>query len=350
MYSAVDGFVNDFHLMHYGSLAMKGPGLVIIEAAGVVPEGRITPRDLGIWSDEHIEPLTRLVKAIKSQGAVPGIQIAHAGRKASTSPPYHGDYVESEQDGGWPNGVVGPSDNAFADHYAKPHALTVDEIKSVVQSFADAAVRADKAGIEVLEIHGAHGYLISSFLSGNSNKRTDEYGGSFENRIRLALEVVRAVRAVWPAEKPFWVRISCAEYVNPEPLGRDPEGWDIYQSIELAKRFKEEGVDLIDSSSGGNINGVKYPTEPLYQAQFAEMIKKEANIQTAAVGLIRSGYDGEKVLEGADIALVAREFLRNSSFVQHAAQDLEIDAHWPKQYSWAVNKARRHNKEKIQVE
>jgi 2,4-dienoyl-CoA reductase-like NADH-dependent reductase (Old Yellow Enzyme family) len=352
MYSAVDGAVNDFHLMHYGSLAIKGPGLIIIEASAVVPEGRITPGDLGVWSDKHIEPLSRLVKAIKSQGTVPGIQIAHAGRKASTAPPFYGDYVESEQDGGWPNAVVGPSDNAYADHYVTPHALTVAEIKSVAQSFADAAVRADKAGVEVLEIHGAHGYLISSFLSGNSNKRTDEYGGSFENRIRFPLEVVRAVRAVWPAEKPLWIRISCAEYVNPEPLGRDPEGWDIYQSIELAKRFKEEGVDLIDSSSGGNINGVKYPSEPMYQAQFAEMIKKKANIQTAAVGLIRNGNDAEKVLENnwADFTLVGREFLRNSAFVQHAAQDLEIDAHWPKQYSWAVNKARRHNKEKIQSE
>ncbi|KAI8647663.1 hypothetical protein BD408DRAFT_408297 [Parasitella parasitica] len=345
MYSAVDGHLNDYHILHYGSLALKGPGLVIIEASAVVPEGRITPQDSGLWSDSQIDNLKRVVDVIKSQGSTPGLQIAHSGRKASTSPPFLGDYIVAESDGGWPDRVVGPSDNAYAPHYAKPHAMTIPEIKQMVQYFADAAVRADKAGIEVLEIHAAHGYLLSSFFSGNSNKRTDEYGGSFENRIRFGLEVVQAVRAVWPSNKPLWVRISSAEYVNPDPMGEDPNGWDIYQSCRLAKEFKKLGVDLVDCSSGGNIHGVKYPGVPMYQVQFAEAIKKEADIQTAAVGLIVEGTDAEQILEKgqADYVLAGREFLRDSAFTLVAAQALNVDIQWNKQYSWAVKKARRHN-------
>ncbi|KAI9480467.1 MAG: hypothetical protein EXX96DRAFT_649076 [Benjaminiella poitrasii] len=351
MYSCVDGFINDFHVSHYGSFAIKGPGLIIIEAAGVVPEGRITPQDVGIWSDSHIDGLKRVVETIKAQGSVPGIQIAHAGRKASTSPPFLGDYVVGEADNGWPNHVVGPSKTPYADHYARPHALSVQEIKQTVQAFADAAVRADKAGIEVLEIHAAHGYLISSFYSGNSNKRTDEYGGSFENRIRFALEVVQAVRAVWPAQKPLWVRISCTDYVNPEPMGQNPDGWDIYQSIRLAKEFKRLGVDLVDCSSGGIMKGVKYPAAPMYQVQFAEAIRREAGIPTAAVGLIVEGEEAEEILQNgrADFILAGREFLRDSAFVLCAAQSLNVDINWPKQYSWAVKKARRHNISKQNV-
>ncbi|GAN08460.1 oxidoreductase [Mucor ambiguus] len=345
MYSSVDGHLNDFHVLHYGSLALKGPGIVFIEASAIVPEGRITPQDSGLWNDSHINDLKRVVDVIKSQGSTPGIQIAHAGRKASMSPPFKGDYLEAEADGGWPNGVVGPSDNAYAPHYAKPHALTVQEIKQLVQSFVDAAVRADKAGIEVLEIHAAHGYLLSSFFSGNSNKRTDEYGGSFENRIRFGLEVVKAVRDVWPDHKPLWVRISCAEYVNPEAMGSDPDGWDIYQSCKLAAEFKKLGVDMVDCSSGGNIQGVKYPSAPMYQVQFSEAIKREAGIQTAAVGLIVEGTDAEQILQKnqADYILAAREFLRDSAFVLVSAQALDVNIKFPNQYEWAVRKARRHN-------
>ncbi|GAA5804951.1 hypothetical protein EDC94DRAFT_349231 [Helicostylum pulchrum] len=348
MYSSVDGNFNNFHVSHYGSFALKGAGLIIIEAAGVVPEGRITPQCAGLWNDEQMEGLKQVVEVIKSQGATPGIQIAHAGRKASMCPPFKGDYLETEEDGGWPNKVLGPSELAFADHYGQPQAMTKEQIKEAVQAFADAAVRADKAGIEVLEIHGAHGYLISSFLSGNSNKRTDEYGGSFENRARFPLEVVQAVRNVWPSTKALWIRISCAEYVNPEPMGLDPKGWDIQQSIQLAKEFKKLGVDLIDCSSGGNIKGVKYPANPMYQVQFSEVIRCEAEITTAAVGLIVEGEDAEGILEKeqADFILVGREFLRDSAFVLASAQNLNIDINWPNQYSWAVKKARRNNTRK----
>ncbi|KAI7904205.1 uncharacterized protein BX663DRAFT_504299 [Cokeromyces recurvatus] len=345
MYSAVNGYMNDFHIAHYGSLAIKGPGLIIIEAAGVVPEGRITPQDIGLWDDSHIPNLKRVVDTIKSQGVTPGIQIAHAGRKASMSPPFKGDYIETEADNGWPNRVYGPSDNAFADHYPKPIAMSVQEIKETVQAFADAAIRADKAGIEVLEIHAAHGYLLSTFYSGSSNKRTDEYGGSFENRIRFLLETTKAVRAVWPESKPLWVRISCSDYTNPEPMGENPDGWDIYQSIRLAKELKKLGVDVIDCSSGGIMKDVKYPNTPMFQVQFAEAIKREAQIATAAVGFIVEGEDAEKILQKnkADYILAGREFLRDSAYVLVAAQALNVEITWPKQYSWAVKKARRKN-------
>ncbi|KAI7890629.1 uncharacterized protein EV154DRAFT_511042 [Mucor mucedo] len=352
MYSAVDGHLNDFHVSHYGSLALKGPGLIIIEATGVAPEGRITPQCAGIWSDAHIPDIQRVVQVIKSQGSVPGMQIAHAGRKASMAPPFKGDYIESDADGGWLKDVVGASEIPFAPHYPTPRAMTKEEIKKTVQDFADAAVRADKAGIELLEIHSAHGYLLGSFLSGNSNNRTDEYGGSFENRTRFAREVVQAVRAVWPQNKPFWVRISCTDYTNPEPMGLDPNGWDIQQSIQLAKEFKKLGVDTVDCSSGGNMKGVKYPAIPMYQVQFAEAIRREADISTAAVGLIVEGNDAEKILaqDKADFILVGREFLRDSAFVLAAAQSLNIDITWPNQYSWAVKKARRQNTNKEQQE
>ncbi|KAI8971830.1 hypothetical protein BDF20DRAFT_907407 [Mycotypha africana] len=349
MYAAEDGMMNDFHVMHYGSLALKGPGLIIMEASGVVPEGRITPQCAGLWKDEQIAPLKRVVDMIKSQGSIPGIQIGHAGRKASCSPPFKGDYVETKEAGGWPNDTVAPSEIPFADHYPKPHAMTKEEIKKTVQAFADAAVRADKAGIEVLEIHAAHGYLISTFYSAASNKRTDEYGGSFENRIRFLLETIEAIRAVWPRSKSLWVRISCSDYTNPDSLGESPEGWDIYQSVKLAKELKKLGVDVIDCSSGGIINNVKYPVEKMYQVKFAEKIKREAGIDTAAVGMIVEGEDAEDILQKgkADFILVAREFLRNSAFVLDAAQSLNVDITWPQQYSWAVKKARRRNTEKV---
>ncbi|KAI8976781.1 hypothetical protein BDB01DRAFT_306494 [Pilobolus umbonatus] len=349
MYSAEDGIFNDYHKLHYGSLALKGPGLIIIEATGVAPEGRITPGCTGIWSDEHISGLKSVIDIIKSQGTVAGIQIAHAGRKASISPPYDGDYLIDEAHSGWPNNIKGPSELPYSDYYGKPKSITTEEIAEITQAFVDAAIRAEKAGADLLEIHSAHGYLLQSFLSGNSNKRTDQYGGSFENRIRLLLEVTKAVRAVWSEDKPLWVRISCTDWVNPDPMGEDPNGWDIHQSIELAKRLKALGVDTIDCSSGGNITGVKYPSQKLYQVQFADAIKREAGISTAAVGLIQEGEEAEEILKGnkADYVLVGREFLRDSGFVLTAAQDLNVNIQWPKQYGWAVKKSRHDRLAKL---
>ncbi|KAI8390362.1 hypothetical protein BD560DRAFT_485909 [Blakeslea trispora] len=345
MYSADDGYVNDFHLGHYLSFALKGPGIVFVEASAVTFEGRITPRCLGIWDDSHIEGMKKLSDHIKSQGSKSAIQIAHAGRKASTSPPYIGGSVVGEADGGWANRVVGPSDHAFSSNFSTPHALTKEEIKQHVQAFADAAIRVNKAGFDILEIHGAHGYLISSFYSASSNKRTDEYGGSFENRIRFALEVAQAVRNVWPQDKPLWMRLSCSDYSNPDLMGHSPDGWDIHQTVELAKELKKIGIDVIDCSSGGIIPGVKYPNNPLYQVPFAEAIKKGADIDTATVGLIVEGKDAENILqnEQADFILAGREFLRDSAFVLRAAQSLDVEIAWPKQYAWAVKKARPQN-------
>ncbi|KAI8982404.1 hypothetical protein BDF20DRAFT_905861 [Mycotypha africana] len=345
MYSAADGILNDFHIAHYGSLALKGPGLVMVEASAVVPEGRITPQDSGLWNDDQMRALQRVVEVIKSQGSVPGVQIGHAGRKASTSPPFKGDYVEEESNGGWPNNCMAPSAIPFASHYPKPREMTREQIQDTIQAFADAAIRADKAGVEVLEIHAAHGYLISTFYSASSNQRTDKYGGSFENRIRLLLEIVQSVKKVWPDDKPLWVRLSCSDYTNPDPMGESPEGWDIYQSVELAKKLKSLGVDLIDCSSGGIIKGVRYPTEKMYQVQFAAKIKRDAGIDTAAVGLIVEGRDAEDILQKneADYILAGREFLRNSAFVLVAAQALNVEITWPQQYSWAVKKARRQD-------
>ncbi|KAF7722739.1 hypothetical protein EC973_002723 [Apophysomyces ossiformis] len=346
MYSSVDGQLNDFHLVHYGSYALRGAGLIILEATAVEPQGRITPQDSGLWSESQIEPLKRVVDFIKSQGSVPGLQIAHAGRKASMAPPFVGDYLAEEKDGGWPEDVRGPSDLAFDDHYAKPKALTKAQIKDIVRKFADAAKRADQAGIEVLEIHSAHG-----FLSGNTNKRTDEYGGSLENRLRFPLEVAKAVREAWPENKPLWVRFSSTDYKNPDPMGHDEDGWDIYQAIEYAKELKKIGVDVIDCSSGGNLPRVKYPAVPMYQVQFADAVKREVQIQTGAVGLILDGEDAENILkeDKADYILIGRSFLSNSEWAIAAGQELGGVIRWPKQYSWAVNKARRNKDKKTDI-
>ncbi|KAG0168831.1 hypothetical protein DFQ28_004203 [Apophysomyces sp. BC1034] len=339
MYSAENGYPNDFHLAHYTSFAFKGAGLVFFEATAVDPRGRISPHDLGIWSDDHIEAFRRVAASIKAQGSVPGIQIAHAGRKASTSSPFaeNGYSVLSPEEGGWSDDVWGPSDLPFDEYHAKPRSLSVQQIKELVQQFADAAVRADTAGIEVLEIHGAHGYLIHSFLSGNSNKRTDEYGGSFENRFRFPLEVARAVRAFWPSHKPLFFRVSATDYRNYEPLGGDPDGWDVHQTITLAKELKQIGVDLIDCSSGGNLPNVKYPVAPLYQVPFAKAVKHEAGIDTGAVGIITEPSDAERILQEsqADLVFIAREFLRDSSWVLLAGQELGVDIKWPNQYGRA---------------
>ncbi|KAL0081251.1 hypothetical protein J3Q64DRAFT_1643589 [Phycomyces blakesleeanus] len=346
LYSAEDGILNDFHSTHYGAMATRGAGLIIVEATAVEPQGRITPSDSGLWKDEQIEPLKRIVNFIKSQGTVPGIQIAHAGRKASTLPPFIGDGAASEEEGGWPEDVRSASELKFADHYCQPNALSQEGINEVVQKWADAAVRADEAGFEVLEIHSAHGYLLHNFLSGNSNNRTDEYGGSLDNRMRFPLEVAKAVRAVWPDHKPLWLRLSATDYANPDPMGPDENGWDIFQSVEYAKKLKEIGIDVIDASSGANLSTVGYPPPSLFQIDFAEKIKREAEISTAGVGYICTGKQAEEILQDdkADYTLIGREYLRRPTWVMDAGKELDVDVTLPKQYTWALRMSRHTNK------
>jgi 2,4-dienoyl-CoA reductase-like NADH-dependent reductase (Old Yellow Enzyme family) len=298
---------------------------VFTEATAVLPEGRISPQDLGIWMDDHIEPLARIVQFIHDQGTVAGMQLAHAGRKASTYRPWedHGTVPESE--GGWSN-VAAPSALAFADDYPMPKALSVDGIKNVVSGFVAAARRACEAGFRVIEIHAAHGYLIHEFLSPLSNQRTDAYGGSFENRTRILREIVTAVRGSWPERAPLFVRISAADWVE--------GGWDIQQSVELARQLKQLGADLIDCSSGGNIPYSKIPVGPGYQTQFAEQIRREANVLTGAVGMITSPAQADHILVTgqADAVIIAREFLRDPYWPLHAARELGQPISWPVQY------------------
>jgi 2,4-dienoyl-CoA reductase-like NADH-dependent reductase (Old Yellow Enzyme family) len=285
-YSSADGYANDWHSVHLGR-AVGGAGLVFTEATAVLPEGRISPQDLGIWMDDHIDPLARIVRFIHEQSSVAGMQLAHAGRKASTYRPWSGHGKIPESNGGW-NNVVAPSALAFADDYPLPQALSIDGIKNVVSAFAAAARRACEAGFRVLEIHAAHGYLIHEFLSPLSNQRTDLYGGSFENRTRILRETVTAVRGSWPERAPLFVRISATDWID--------GGWDIQQSVELARQLKELGADLIDCSSGGNLPQAKIPVGPGYQTQFAEQIRREANILTGAVGMITSPIQAEHIL------------------------------------------------------
>ncbi|CAO3688638.1 unnamed protein product [Rhizopus stolonifer] len=337
MYSATDGFFNDFHLSHYASFAYKGVGMIIIEATAVESRGRISPHDGGLWSDEHIAPLKRIVDLIKTQGTIPAIQLAHSGRKADMSSIWNGYKLVPESEGGWPNDIVGPSEVPFNDRHGKPRSLTIEELQAVKQSWVDATIRADKAGIEVVEVHIAHGYLLQSFLSGHSNKRTDIYGGSLENRMRYPLEVVKAVRDIWPANKPLWVRISGTDFKTVDPLARDEDGWDIYQSIEFSKALKELGVDVIDVSGGGNRSDAVYPTGKLYQVSMAETIKKEAGISTGAVGKIIDPKDAEAILqeEKADFVLVGREHLREPGWLNHAAREFGVKTVWANQYAAA---------------
>jgi 2,4-dienoyl-CoA reductase-like NADH-dependent reductase (Old Yellow Enzyme family) len=324
-YSSVDGYANDWHFVHLGSRAVGGAGLVLTEATGVVPEGRISPQDLGIWMDDHIEPLARIVRFIHEQGSVAGMQLAHAGRKASTYRPWEGNGTVPESRGGWKN-VVAPSALAFADHYPMPQALSLDGIRNVVSAFAAAARRACEAGFDVVEIHAAHGYLIHEFLSPYSNRRTDAYGGSFENRTRILREIVAAVRGSWPDGAPLFVRISATDWID--------GGWDIQQSIELARQLKELGANLIDCSSGGNVPHAKIPVGAGYQTQFAEQIRHEANILTGTVGMITSPVQAEHILVTgqADAVILAREFLRDPYWPLRAARDLGQSISWPVQY------------------
>src|ERR1700732_3479147 len=324
-YSSTDGYASDWHFVHLGSRAVGGAGLVLTEAPAVVPEGRISPDDLGIWMDDHIEPLARIIRFISEQGSVAGMQLAHAGRKASTYRPWEGHGAIPQSKGGW-NNVVAPSAVPFADHYPMPQALSLDGIKNIVSAFAAAARRACEAGFGVIEIHAAHGYLIHEFLSPLSNQRTDAYGGSFENRTRIVRGIVSAVRGSWPEGAPLFVRISATDWVE--------GGWDIQQSVELARELKELGADLIDCSSGGNVPHATIPVGPGYQTAFAEQIRREANILTGAVGMITSPVQADHILVTgqADAVMIARELLRDPYWPLRAARELGQPTSWPVQY------------------
>lgn len=327
MYSAEDGFVNNWHLVHLGSRAVGGAGLVIQEATAVSPEGRISAADAGIWKDEHIGKLQEITAFIHEQGAVAGIQLAHAGRKASCLPPWKSGKQVPRVAGGWQ--TVAPSPIAFREGTEAPVALDAAGIQQVIHYFTAASARALKAGYKLIEIHAAHGYLLHQFLSPLSNQRTDNYGGSFENRTRLLLEIVKAVQSVWPADYPLFVRISATDWAE--------GGWDIEQSVQLAALLKQQGVDLVDCSSGGLVPHVKIPVEPGYQVPFAERIKKEAGVLTGAVGLITKAVQAEQIIANAqaDIVLLARELLRDPYFPLHAAHELGADITWHPQYERA---------------
>jgi 2,4-dienoyl-CoA reductase-like NADH-dependent reductase (Old Yellow Enzyme family) len=322
-YSAADGFTNDWHLAHLGSRAVGGSGLIITEATAVSPEGRITPGDIGLWSDEHIAGLSRIVNFIHLQGAVAGIQLAHAGRKASCAVPREGGRQLDEKHGGWQ--TVAPSEIPFMPVDRTPVQLSQTGIQKVLTDFREAAGRARIAGFKVIEIHSAHGYLLHEFLSPLSNQRTDEYGGSFENRIRLLLQVIGTVKLQWPAENTLFVRISSTDWTE--------GGWTLEESTKLALILKETGVDLVDCSSGGNVFDAKIPFGPGYQVPFSEAIRK-TGIMTGAVGLITTASQAESILqeEKADLVLFARELLRNPYFPLFAAKELGDEVTWPVQY------------------
>jgi 2,4-dienoyl-CoA reductase-like NADH-dependent reductase (Old Yellow Enzyme family) len=324
-YSSEEGMPNEWHFVHLGSRAVGGAGLVCVEAAGVTPAGRITPWDAGIWSEAHARAWKPIADFIRAHGSVPAIQIAHAGRKASCNKPWLGG-KPLEGDGAWT--TLGPSAVAFG-KYPTPRAMTVEEVKATVRDFVSAAGHALAAGFDVVEIHGAHGYLLHSFCSPLSNVRTDEYGGSFENRIRLPLEIARAVRAAWPTDKPVFYRVSATDWYE--------GGWDLGQTIELARRLKEVGVDLIDVSSGGNIHDQKIVLGPGYQVPFASAIRREAQIPTIAVGLITDAVQAEQVIahDHADAVMLARASLRDPYWPRHAAKELKVEMAWPDQYKRA---------------
>ena len=326
-YSASDGFANDWHLVHLGSRASGGAGLIIQEATAVSPEGRISPEDLGLWKDEQIEKMQQINRFIVSQNSVPGIQLAHAGRKASAASPWNGGRKVAIEQGGWD--PVAPSAVAYHNNEKPPIVLDKTGIQKVISDFKLATKRAVQAGFQVLEIHAAHGYLIHQFLSPLSNFRTDEYGGSFENRIRLTLEVVEAVQTAWPENLPLFVRISATDWAE--------GGWNIEESVQLSKILKENGVDLIDVSSGGAVSHQQIPLGPNYQVPFAESIKKEIGILTGAVGLITEATQAEEIITTgkADLVLFARESLRNPNLGLTFAHDLNAAIEWPKQYERA---------------
>jgi 2,4-dienoyl-CoA reductase-like NADH-dependent reductase (Old Yellow Enzyme family) len=322
-YSAIDGFSNDWHMVHYGSRAAGGAGLIIAEASAVSPEGRITPADLGIWNDEHISGLSRIVRFIHLHGSVAGIQLAHAGRKASCAVPNEGGKQLDEKQGGWQ--TVAPGNIPFIAQDRLPESLNREGIAKVVSDFRAAAGRALDAGFKVIEIHSAHGYLLQEFLSPLSNRRTDEFGGSFENRTRLLMEVIEAVKTVWPSENPLFVRISSTDWTE--------GGWSVEDSVNLAESLKNKGVDLVDCSSGGNIFNAKIPVGPGFQVPFSVAVRK-TGILTGTVGLITTAGQAESILQEdkADLVLLGRELLRNPYFPLTAAKELGEDVTWPVQY------------------
>lgn len=329
-YSSADGFANDWHLVHLGSRAIGGAALVFTEATAVSPEGRISPHDLGIWKDEHIPMLQKIVGFIHDNGAVAGIQLAHAGRKASKTEPWNNDEPVPIDKGGWK--TVAPSPIPFSGDSDTPHELSKQEVQQIVADFKAATLRALQAGFKVIEIHGAHGYLINEFLSPLSNKRTDEYGGSFEHRIRFLLEIIEAIRSVLPGEYPLFLRISATDWTD--------EGWTIEDSVRLANVVKHKGIDLIDCSSGGVIPGVKIPAGLSYQVPFSEEVRRSSGMFTGAVGIIVKSDQAESIISSgkADMIFMAREMLRDPYFPLRAARELGYDIKWPVQYERAKRK------------
>jgi len=329
-YSSTDGFANDWHLVHLGSRAVGGAALVITEATAVNPEGRISPGDLGIWKDEHIPFLKRITAFIEEQGSIAGMQLAHAGRKASHHSPWKGNKALRQEEGAWQ--PVAPSAIAFTQEDPQPQELDLNEINKLINDFKDAAARALKSGFKVIEIHAAHGYLINEFLSPLSNKRTDNYGGAFENRVRFLREIIKSVRTTWPLHLPLFVRISATDWAE--------GGWAETDSVKLAEVLKTMEVDLIDCSTGGNVPHAKIPIGPLYQVPFAESIKKATGILTGAVGLIVTSKEANAIISGnkADVVLLAREMLRDPYFPRRAAHELNVDVTWPVQYERAKKK------------
>ncbi len=323
-YSSSDGSPTDWHLVHLGSRAVGGAALVMMEATAVAPEGRISPWDSGIWSAGHVAKFRAISRFIKEQGAVPGIQLGHAGRKASTAAPWQDGKPLSSTEQGWQ--PVAPSPLPFGEHYPVPQALSKRDMDRIVEQFAAAAQRSLEAGFEVLELHMAHGYLLHEFLSPLSNQRSDQYGGSLSNRLRFPLEVAESVRSVWPAEQPLFVRISCTDWVE--------KGWDLEQSIAFSSKLKDLGVDLIDCSSGGSVPHAEIPVRPGYQTPFATAIRRKVGIPTAAVGLITHPVQAEQIVATglADVVVLGRELLRDPYWPLHAATVLRVDQPWPAQY------------------
>lgn len=328
-YVAQDGLANDWHLMHYGARAAGGCGLVIVEATGVVPEGRITPGCLGLWNDAQVEALARVTRFISQQGSVPGIQLAHAGRKASDWLPWNAQPGNpSATEGGWT--TVGPSAIPFSEDKLVPHALSVEDIQAVPVAFAEAAKRAIRAGFKVIELHAAHGYLMHQFLSPLSNQRTDQYGGTLENRARLLRETVTAIRAAIPQDTPLIVRISATDWVD--------NGWSAEETVIVCREIKALGVDLMDVSSGGNLPVAPIPVGPGYQTTLSAKVRAEAGIATSAVGMIIDAMQAEHILrtEQADLVLIGRELLRNPNWALYAANTLRDETPWPAQYARAT--------------
>ena len=326
-YTSTEGLPDDWHLIHLGGLARGGAGMVMAEATAVTADGRISPWDAGIWTDEQADAYRRITSFIRAQGSVPAIQLAHAGRKASTQRPWDGDGYVEPADGGW--ATVSASPVAFGS-WPAPTALTVEGIQEVVRAFADAAVRSDRAGFDIAEIHAAHGYLLHQFLSPLSNQRTDDYGGSFDNRTRIVVEVVDAVRAVWPADKPLFIRFSATDWVE--------GGWSLEDTVELSRRLADHGVDLVDVSSGGLVPDAKITLGPGYQVPFARAVREGSGLPVVAVGEITEPAQAEGILqdEAADAIMLARELLRDPHWPLRAAHALQAETEWPLQYARAA--------------